>query len=72
MDQTIVIGDIEDGNLFEDLKDSNYDDKQEQEDGDIPTITSNELQQVIQDLKIKHRAELDAISLEQVTYKRII
>lgn len=58
MDQTIMIGDIEEGNLFDDLKEN------KEEDNDEPTITSNELQSVIQDLKIKHRAELDAITLE--------
>ena len=31
-----------------------------------------ELQDVMNDVRVKHRAELDAVMLEQAAYKRII
>ncbi len=35
-------------------------------------MSRNELQDLVDNLKVKHRAEIDAIMLEQGVYKRII
>lgn len=62
MDQTIMIGDIEESNLFDDLKDN-----KEYESDKV-----NLLKKKLSEMQTKHKAEIDAINLEQVTYKRII
>ena len=35
-------------------------------------MTKSDLEELINNLKIRHRAEMDAILIEQTTYKRII
>lgn len=61
---------MEEGNIFDDLKMSNEKEKQIKED-EI-TITKADLKEFVDNLKVKHRAEVDAIMLEQTCYKRII
>jgi hypothetical protein len=36
------------------------------------TISKEDLKEFVDDLKLKHRAEIDAIMVEQTSYKRII
>lgn len=78
LDSTIIIGDIEEGNIFD-----NFDVKSQREGEDennesqpddkkLLKISMEELQDVMNDVRIKHRAELDAVMLEQAAYKRII
>ena len=57
-----MIGDIEESNLFDDLKDN-----KEYESDKV-----NLLKKKLSEMQTKHKAEIDAINLEQVTYKRII
>ena len=70
LEQTIIIGEMEEGNIFDDLN------RISAEKGDRSlhtlTITKDELQDLVDNLKLKHRAEVDAIMLEQTSYKRII
>ena len=42
------------------------------EDEDIITISKVDLQNMVDNLKIRHRAELDACLIEQGVYKKII
>lgn len=67
LDQTIVIGEMEEGNIFDDLKMS----AERQKENTI-TISKADLKEFIDDLKLKHRAEIDAIMVEQTSYKKII
>ena len=71
MDQTIVIGDIEEMNIFDDIK-MNQENEEKSKDEDTITFKHNEFQQFVDNLKLKHRAEIDAIMIEQATYQRII
>jgi len=66
-EQTIIIGEMDEGNIFEDL---NLDCKENE--GEIIKMTKSDLEELINNLKIRHRAEMDAILIEQTTYKRII
>jgi hypothetical protein len=66
LDQTIIIGELEEGNIFDDLKMSS--EKREK----AITISKEDLKEFVDDLKLKHRAEIDAIMVEQTSYKRII
>lgn len=68
LDQTIIIGDMEESttSIFDDLKISTSK-KQE-----TVTISKEDLQELVDNLKLRHRAEIDAIMIEQCTYKRII
>ena len=67
LDQTIVIGEMEEGNIFEQIKTSSG----EESSKDI-SMSKLDLEQLLTDLKLKHRAEIDAIMLEQGIYKKII
>ena len=58
---------MEEGNIFDDLKMS-----AERQKENTVTIGKADLKEFIDDLKIKQRAEIDAIMLEQTSYKRII
>ena len=59
---------MDEGNIFEDLKLADSD----KADDDTITITKSDLTDLIDNLKVQHRAEIDAIMLEQTSYKRII
>lgn len=96
LDQTIVIGDMDDGNIFEDLKiaksategmekssdlnrpmsqftDLELDRLKEKNDDDKNiNIAIEDLQELVDNIKVKHRAEIDAIMNEQGAYRRII
>ena len=67
LDQTIIIGEMEEGNIFDDLKMS----AEKQKENAI-SISKGDLKEYIDDIKLKHRAEIDAIMLEQTSYKKII
>lgn len=67
LDQTIVIGEMEEGNIFDDLKMS----AEKQKENAI-SITKADLKEFIDDLKLRHRAEIDAIMIEQTSYKKIV
>ena len=54
---------MEEGNIFDDLKLSGEKEKQEV-DQNMITIHKDDLKEFIDNLKIKHRAEIDAIMLE--------
>ena len=58
---------MEEGNIFDDLKMS----AERQKDNAI-NISKSDLKEFIDDLKLKHRAEIDAIMVEQTSYKKII
>lgn len=70
LDQTIIIGEMDEGNIFDDLKMSNEKEKETKQD-EI-TISKADFKDFVDNLKLKHRAEVDAIMLEQTCYKRII
>ena len=53
--------------MFDDLKMS----AERQKDNAIH-ISKDDLKEFIDDLKLKHRAEIDAIKIEQTSYKKII
>ena len=89
LDQTIIIGEMEEGNIFDDLKMSkessepansaigtNISDleklKDKNHDENSITMAIDDLQDLVDNIKLKHRAEIDAIMTEQGTYKRII
>jgi hypothetical protein len=79
LDQTIVIGEMEEGNIFDDLECSPAGRrssiiKKEEMDSAVDEIkmTRGELQDLVDHIRLKHRAELDAIMVEQGVYKRII
>ena len=61
---------MEEGNIFDQMKLS-AEKKENQEEEEV-TMSKLDFEQLINDLKIKHRAEIDAIMLEQGIYKRII
>lgn len=46
--------------------------KDKKEDDKTITIAIDDLQDLVDNIKLKHRAEIDAIMTEQGTYKRII
>lgn len=54
--------------IFEDLKVQ----KQSSQAKETVTIAKADLQNMVDNLKIRHRAEIDAIMIEQCTYKKII
>ena len=58
---------MEEGNIFDNLKMS----AERQKENTI-TLTKADLKEFIDDLKVKHRAEIDAIMVEQTSYKKII
>ena len=58
---------MEEGNIFDDLKMS----AEKQKENAI-SISKGDLKEFIDDIKLKHRAEVDAIMLEQTSYKKII
>ena len=67
MDQTIIIGEMEEGTIFDDF--NNNQPRQDQSEKQIKNknefkISIEELQQVVDKIKIKHRAEIDAIMIE--------
>ena len=64
---------MEEGNIFDDLN-MNSDKKgdKEAEDDNLIKITRDDLQDLVDNLKLKHRAEIDAIMIEQNSYKKII
>ena len=67
MDQTIIIGDMEDMNIFDDIKmDSakkeRLDDKKLDDENTI-TFKHEEFQEFVDNLKLKHRAEIDAVMI---------
>lgn len=67
LDSTIIIGDIEEGNIFDNfnVKSPRDDEKKDDEDNKKELkINMEELQEVMNDVRIKHRAELDAVMLE--------
>ena len=70
LDQTILIGEVDDISMFDNIRPTNQSPDKEKEAKGV--ITQVELEQVITDLKLKHRAELDTIVLEQSVYKKII
>ena len=67
LDQTIIIGEMEEGNIFDDLKMS----AEKQKENAI-YISKGDLKEYIDDIKLKHRAEIDAIMIEQTSYKKIV
>ena len=67
LDQTIIIGEMEEGNIFDDLKMS----AEKQKENAI-SISKGDLKEYIDDIKLKHRAEIDAIMIEQTSYKKIV
>lgn len=96
LDQTIVIGEMDEGNIFDDLKIaksategmdrsselnrpmSQFTDlelerlKEKNDDDKNISIAIEDLQELVDNIKLKHRAEIDAIMNEQGAYKRII
>ena len=76
MDQTIIIGDMEDMNIFDDIRmnkdgDSPSKEKEEQDENKV-SFKHEEFQSFVDGLKLKHRAEIDAIMIVQTTYQKII
>jgi hypothetical protein len=71
MDQTIIIGEMKEGNIFDDLH-MNRDSLPGPGQENTITISKEDLMEIIDNIKVQHRAEIDAIMLEQVSYKRII
>lgn len=96
LDQTIIIGEMEEGNIFDDLKmsksgtevgdkssdlnrqNSQFTDlelerlKDKNDDDKTITISIEDLQELVDNMRLKHRAEIDAIMTEQGAYKRIV
>ena len=62
LEQTIIIGEMDEGNIFDELKLVTDDSKGAELD--TITISKEELKELIDNIKIQHRAELDAIMLE--------
>ena len=63
----MIIGEIEEGNIFDEIKMNQANNGEE-----TFQITKGELQDLIDTIKLKHRAEMDAIMIEQTSYKKII
>ena len=59
LDQTMIIGEMDEGNIFDDIKLN-----QESTGEDKVTMTKQDLQEILDNLKTRHRAEIDAIQLE--------
>ena len=96
LDQTIIIGEMEEGNIFDDLRmsksatevgdkasdvtrqisqftDQEFERlKDKNDDNKAITISIEDLQELVDNMRLKHRAEIDAIVMEQGAYKRII
>lgn len=96
LDQTIIIGEMEEGNIFDDLRmsksatevgdkasdvtrqisqftDQEFERlKDKNDDNKAITISIEDLQELVDNMRLKHRAEIDAIMMEQGAYKRII
>lgn len=67
LEQTIIIGEMEEVNIFDELK------MEQTEDADNTiTLSKQDLKSLIDTIKMKHKAEMDAIIIEQTSYKRII
>lgn len=64
LDSTIVIGDIDGGTMFDDISRSPK--------KGTPQVSQEELEDLMTSVKLKHRADVDAVMLEQAAYKRII
>ena len=64
LDSTIVIGDIDGGTMFDDISRSPK--------KGTPQVSQEELEDLMTQVKLKHRADVDAVMLEQAAYKRII
>jgi precorrin isomerase len=47
-------------------------DHREEQGSDTITISREQLEELVNNLKLRHRAEIDAIMVEQGVYKRII
>lgn len=65
LEQTIIIGEMDEGNIFDDLNDGkNDDDFSSKEVGESITMTKNDLKEVVDNIKTRYIAEIDAIMLE--------
>lgn len=73
LDQTIIIGEMDEGNIFDDFKNIRASDlTQNDKNEDMITLSKDDLKELIDNIKTKHFAEMDAIMLEQASYKRIV
>lgn len=63
---------MEEGTIFDDLQMDKMIKSEQFQSEETITITKTNLKGLIDNLKIKHRAEMDAILIEQMSYKRII
>mmetsp|Transcript_1263 Transcript_1263/g.1491 ORF Transcript_1263/g.1491 Transcript_1263/m.1491 type:complete len:192 (-) Transcript_1263:1374-1949(-) len=65
---------MEEGSIFEEMKMDGHGGDLEPSDPskEVIQMSKSELQELVDNLKLKHRAEIDAIMLEQGVYKRII
>lgn len=70
LEQTIIIGEMDEGNIFDDLKDIRESDAIKDENTIV--MSKDDLKALIDNLKTKYTAEIDAIMLEQASYKRIV
>lgn len=62
LDQTIIIGEMEEGNIFDNIKMGAG--SPTKDDSQKIVLTHDELETFLTDLKLKHRAEIDAIMIE--------
>jgi hypothetical protein len=67
LEQTIIIGEMDEGNIFDDLTE-----KDQKQANETVTISKQDLMGLIDNIKTRYIAEMDAIMLEQTSYKRII
>ena len=58
--------------MFDDINKNDDDCKSTSDNKDSITMTREDLQELIDNIKTRYVAEIDAIMLEQQTYKRII
>ena len=70
LEQTIIIGEMDEGNIFDDIKDIRT--AEAVKDENTIEISKDELKSLIDNLKTRYTAEIDAILLEQASYKRIV
>lgn len=70
LEQTIIIGEMDEGNIFDDIRDIRTSDAVKDEN--TIEISKDELKSLIDNLKTRYTAEIDAILLEQASYKRIV
>jgi len=62
LEQTIIIGEMDEGNIFDGLRIVTEDSKGAEQDS--ITISKEELKELIENIKLQQRADLDAIMLE--------